>query len=199
MSINYFVHETSVIDEGALIGKETKIWHFSHIMTGATIGENCILGQNVMIASRVTIGNGVKIQNNVSVYEGVQIEDDVFVGPSVVFTNVKNPRSFINRRAEFKPTKICRGVSIGANVTILCGIKIGQYALIGAGAVVTKDVKAYSLVIGNPTEHVGWVSEYGHHLNFSISEIAECPESGQKYKLINNQVSKLDNIISNES
>lgn len=197
-SNSYFAHETAVIDEGAAIGAGTKIWHFCHVMNGAKIGENCNLGQNVMIASNVEIGNGVKIQNNVSVYEGVTLEDDVFIGPSVVFTNVKNPRSFVNRKTEFKKTMIHKGASIGANVTVLCGNTIAQYALVGAGAVVTKNVAAYSMVLGNPMKHVGWVSEFGHALNFDAGEIAECPESGQTYQLLNNQVFKLDNLITNE-
>lgn len=189
-SNSYFVHETSVIDAGATIGAETKIWHFCHVMSGAKIGEKCSLGQNVMVASNVEIGNGVKIQNNVSIYEGVTLEDDVFIGPSVVFTNIKNPRSFINRKMAFKKTLVAKGASIGANATILCGNSIGEYALIGAGAVVTKDVKAYSLMIGNPMKQVGWVSEYGQVLNFNIGNFAKCPESGQLYQLSDNQVSR---------
>lgn len=193
-SNSYFAHGTAVIDDGAIIGAGTKIWHFCHVMSGAKIGENCNLGQNVMIASNVEIGNGVKIQNNVSVYEGVTVGDDVFIGPSVVFTNIKNPRSFINRKNEFKKTILKKGASIGANVTVLCGNTIAQYALVGAGTVVTKNVEAYSLVLGNPMKHVGWVSEFGHTLNFDVRDIAECPESGQTYQLLNNQVFKLDNV-----
>lgn len=189
--LNYFVHETAVVDEGAKIGAGTKIWHFCHIMPQAKIGDNCSLGQNVMIADEVEIGNGVKIQNNVSVYHGVILEDDVFVGPSVVFTNVKNPRSFINRKEEFKKTIIRKGASIGANATIVCGYTVGSYAFIAAGAVVTKDVKPYSLVMGNPAVHVGWVSEYGHTLNFIVSNITQCPESGEKYQLVDNQITKI--------
>ncbi len=197
-SNSYFAHETAVIDRGATIGAGAKIWHFCHVMSGAKIGENCSLGQNVMVANNVEIGNGVKIQNNVSVYEGVTVEDDVFIGPSVVFTNVKNPRSFIDRKKEFKKTIIHKGASIGANVTVLCGNTIGKYALIGAGSVVTKNVGAYSLVIGNPMKQVGWVSEFGHALDFDMGEITTCPESGQTYRLLNNQVFKLDNLISYE-
>lgn len=192
MLADYFVHETAVVDEGAIIGKGTKIWHFSHIMTNAKIGENCILGQNVMVASHVAIGNGVKIQNNVSVYEGLNIADDVFIGPSVVFTNVKNPRSFINRKAEFKSTKVERGATIGANATIICGHTIGEYAMIGAGAVVTTTVKAYALVLGNPAKHIGWVSKGGHRLNFEVNEVAQCPVSGERYQLIAGQVAKIN-------
>ncbi len=188
---NYFVHETAVIDDGAEVGQGTKIWHFCHIMPNAKIGNNCSLGQNVMIADQVEIGNGVKIQNNVSVYAGVKLEDDVFIGPSVVFTNVKNPRSFINRKAEFKKTIVEKGATIGANATVVCGNTIGSYAFIGAGAVVTKDVKPYSLVLGNPAVHVGWVSEYGHTLNFNVSNVTQCPESGEKYQLVANQITKI--------
>lgn len=195
---NYFAHETAVIDEGTIIGFGTKIWHFCHVMNSARIGKDCILGQNVMVATNVEIGDNVKIQNNVSVYEGVTIEDDVFVGPSVVFTNIKNPRSFINRKTEFKTTIIKKGVSIGANATILCGNTIGKYALIGAGTVVTKDVKAYSLVVGNPMKHIGWVSEFGCNLNFNISDTAKCSESGQLYRLLNNQVFNLGDNSLNE-
>lgn len=187
----FFIHETSVIDEGAMIGAGTKIWHFSHVMAKAIIGENCILGQNVMVANNVILGKGVKIQNNVSVYDGVVVENDVFIGPSVVFTNVKVPRSFINRKDQFLKTNVGKGVTIGANATIICGIAIGAYAMIGAGAVVTKDVKAYSLVIGNPAKHVGWVSEYGIVLNFNVGEIATCSESNEKYKLVESQLIKL--------
>lgn len=195
---NYFAHETAVIDEGAVIGFGTKIWHFCHVMNSAKIGKDCILGQNVMVATNVEIGDSVKIQNNVSVYEGVTIEDDVFVGPSVVFTNIKNPRSFINRKTEFKTTIIKKGASIGANATILCGNTVGKYALIGAGTVVTKDVKAYSIVVGNPMKHIGWVSEFGQSLNFNISDTAKCSESGQLYRLLNNQVFNLGDNSLNE-
>lgn len=191
MSTDYFVHETAVIGEEAIVGNGTKIWHFSHVMAGACIGENCILGQNVMVASKVKVGNGVKIQNNVSIYEGVQIKDDVFIGPSVVFTNVLNPRSFVNRKSEFKETIIHKAASIGANATIICGNTIGQYALIGAGSVVTKNVRAYALVVGNPAKQVAWVSEYGNKLKFNLEGIARCPEEGQIYQLANDQVCKL--------
>lgn len=191
MSTAYFAHETAIIDEGAAIGTGTKIWHFCHIMSKAKIGNNCNIGQNVMIANQVEIGNGVKVQNNVSVYEGVVLEDDVFIGPSVVFTNVKNPRSFINRKEQFVKTLVRKGASIGANATIICGNTIGNYALVGAGAVITKEVKPYSLVMGNPAEHVGWVSEYGHTLNFNVSQITACPESGEKYQLVDNQITKI--------
>ncbi|RZK26700.1 MAG: N-acetyltransferase [Flavobacterium sp.] len=187
----YFAHQTSVIDEGAEIGLNTKIWHFSHIMTKAIIGENCILGQNVMVANNVKIGSGVKIQNNVSVYDGVIVEDDAFIGPSVVFTNVKVPRSFVDRKSHFLETNVGKGVTIGANATIICGVAIGAYAMIGAGAVVTKDIKAHSLAVGNPAKHVGWVSEYGQMLNFNVGEVAVCSESNQKYKLVDNQLVKL--------
>lgn len=197
-SNNHFAHETAVIDEGAIIGAGTKIWHFCHVMNSAKIGQSCILGQNVMVASNVEIGDCVKIQNNVSVYEGVTIEDDVFIGPSVVFTNIKNPRSFINRKSEFKTTIVKKGASIGANATILCGNTIGKYALIGAGTVVTKDVKAYSLVAGNPMKHIGWVSEFGQNLNFNINDTAKCSESGQLYRLLNNQVFNLGDNSLNE-
>lgn len=192
MQINYFVHETSVIDEGATIGVGTKIWHFSHVMTEATIGENCILGQNVMIANGVIIGNGVKIQNNVSVYKGVEIADDAFIGPSVVFTNVKNPRSFIERKTQFLPTKIGKGATIGANSTIICGNSIGAFAMVGAGTVVTKDVKDYGIVVGIPAKQIGWASEYGHCLVFDENNMAICPESYQKYKLEDLHLVKLN-------
>lgn len=199
MSKPYFAHETAVIDEGAKVGSGTKIWHFCHIMPQAKIGENCSLGQNVMVADQVEIGNGVKVQNNVSVYEGVRIEDDVFIGPSAVFTNVKNPRSFINRKGEFKNTTVKKGATIGANATIVCGNTIGSYAFIGAGAVVTKDVKPYSLVVGNPAEHVSWVSEYGQVLNFNVSNITQCPESGEKYQLVDNKITKIEQISFEEN
>lgn len=191
MITSYFIHETAVIDDNVSVGKGTKIWHFSHVMSGVVIGENCILGQNVMIGAKVNIGNGVKIQNNVSVYEGLVIDDEVFIGPSVVFTNVKNPRSFLSRKNQFLQTKIEKGASIGANATIICGNKIGSYAMIGAGSVVTKDVAAYSLVVGNPAQQVGWVGEYGHILDFNAKNLATCPESNQKYRLECNQVFKI--------
>lgn len=191
MATEYFVHETAVIDEGAIIGKRTKVWHFSHVMSTATIGKDCILGQNVMVGNGVIVGDGVKIQNNVSVYNGVEIEDNVFIGPSVVFTNVKNPRSFIERKTQFLTTKVGKGSTIGANSTVVCGNSIGVFAMVGAGAVVTGDVKAYALVVGNPAKQVGWVSKYGHRLVFDINNIATCPESHEQYKLIDLQVLKL--------
>ncbi|MGE6220103.1 DapH/DapD/GlmU-related protein [Nubsella zeaxanthinifaciens] len=187
----YFTHETAVIDPGAQIGEGTKIWHFCHIMSSALIGKNCILGQNVMVADGVIIGNGVKIQNNVSIYKGVKIEEDVFVGPSVVFTNVKVPRSFIERKTEFLDTYIEKGASIGANSTIVCGVSIGQYAMIGAGAVVTKNVKPHALMMGNPAKQKGWVSRTGCVLDFKTNEIAICAESGEKYQVINHQLINL--------
>lgn len=178
-----FVHESSIVDAGAVIGEGTRIWHFSHIMAGSRIGENCILGQNVFIGAGVVLGNGVKVQNNVSIYSGVICEDEVFLGPSVVFTNVINPRSAIERKEEFRPTLVKRGASIGANATVVCGHTIGEYAMLGAGSVVTKDVKAYALVVGNPAKQVGWVSAYGHRLDFNAEGRARCPESGECYQL----------------
>lgn len=188
--MNYSAHETAVIDPGSNIGKGTRIWHFSHIMPGCIIGENCSLGQNVVVMPEVVLGNNVKIQNNVSVYTGVICEDDVFLGPSMVFTNVINPRSAIVRKHEYQKTLVKRGASIGANATIICGNTIGEYALIGAGTVVTKDVKPYALVIGNPGRQTGWVSEYGHQLEFDENGKAVCPESKQVYCLENDQVKK---------
>lgn len=179
----YFAHETAVIDEGCEIGQGTKIWHFSHIMPDSRIGEGCKLGQNVVVSPQVVLGNNVKVQNNVSIYTGVICEDDVFLGPSMVFTNISNPRSAVVRRDQYETTRIKKGASIGANVTIICGNEIGEYAFIGAGAVVTKDVQSYSLVLGNPARHSGWMSEYGHRLHFDASGIAVCPESKEKYKL----------------
>lgn len=181
---NIFIHSSSVIDEGASIGSGTKIWHFSHLMPSCSIGENCIIGQNVFIDNNVAIGNGVKIQNNVSVYNGVIIEDDVFLGPAVVFTNVINPRSFIERKNEFKKTLVKKGASIGANATILCGIEIGAYSLIGAGAVVIHNVSDFALVVGNPARQVGWVSINGNKLEFDESGQAICPSTGREYKLV---------------
>lgn len=189
MKNKYEAHATAVIDEGCQIGTGTRIWHFSHLMTGCVIGERCNIGQNVVIASGVVLGNGVKIQNNVSVYTGVICEDDVFLGPSCVFTNVINPRSFISRKAEFRPTRVCHGATIGANATIICGHTIGAYALIGAGAVVTGDVPAYALVVGNPARQIGWVSAYGHRLTFDTEGLAVCPESGEIYRLMEGVVS----------
>ncbi|MDT8400809.1 MAG: acyltransferase [Bacteroidales bacterium] len=188
---DYFAHETAVIDEGCKIGKGCRIWHFSHIMTGAELGEKCNLGQNVVISPGVILGNNVKVQNNVSVYTGVICEDDVFLGPSMVFTNIVNPRSAVIRRDQYVTTRVGKGASIGANATIICGHNIGRYAFIGAGAVVTKEVKPYSLVIGNPARHAGWMSEYGHRLEFNDDKLALCPESGEKYRLSDNEVSKI--------
>ncbi len=183
METGYFAHETAVIDEGCRIGNGTRIWHFSHLMKGCVIGENCNLGQNVVVAPDVVLGRNVKVQNNVSIYTGVICEDDVFLGPSVVFTNVINPRSHIVRKSEYKYTRVRRGATIGANATIVCGNEIGEFAFIGAGAVVTRDVPAYALVVGNPGRHAGWMSEYGHRLHFDESGLAECPESHEKYRL----------------
>jgi UDP-2-acetamido-3-amino-2,3-dideoxy-glucuronate N-acetyltransferase len=188
----YFAHETAVVDEGCEIGKGTKIWHFSHIMTGAKIGENCNLGQNVLVSSDVILGKNVKVQNNVSIYTGVICEDDVFLGPSMVFTNIMNPRSGVIRHDQYIRTVVRKGATIGANATILCGSEIGEYGFIGAGSVVTKNVRPYSLVVGNPARHVGWMSEYGHRLFFDDQGIAVCPESKEKYKLSDGQVIKID-------
>lgn len=189
--MNYFAHPTSVIDDGCEIGEGVKIWHFSHIMTKAKIGDGCNIGQNVVVSPNVILGKNVKVQNNVSIYEGVICEDDVFLGPSMVFTNVINPRSSIIRKDQYLKTIVRKGASIGANATIICGNEIGQYAFIGAGAVVTKPVKAYALVVGNPAKQTGWMSEYGHHLEFDKSGIAICEESGEKYLLENNEVKKI--------
>lgn len=189
--MKYFKHESAYIDEGCTIGNDTKIWHFSHIMTGCTIGERCNIGQNVVVSPSVVLGNNVKIQNNVSVYTGVVCEDDVFLGPSMVFTNVVNPRSHVTRKDEYKPTILRCGSSVGANATIVCGNEIGEYALIGAGAVITKSVLPFALVVGNPARQIGWVSRYGHRLNFDNDGIAICPETNEKYKLENNCVSLL--------
>ena len=189
--MEFFSHETAIVDEGCTIGKGTKIWHFSHIMSSCTLGENCNIGQNVVVSPEVVLGNNVKVQNNVSIYTGVVCDDDVFLGPSMVFTNVTNPRSAINRRGQYAKTHVGKGASIGANATIVCGHDIGTYAFIGAGAVVTKTVPAYALVVGNPAKHIGWMSEYGHRLEFNDEGFATCPESGDKYQLQNNQVSKL--------
>ncbi len=188
----YFAHETAVIDEGCSIGKGTKIWHFTHIMTGCTIGEHCNLGQNVVISPQVVLGNNVKVQNNVSVYTGVICEDDVFLGPSMVFTNVINPRSAIARKDQYLQTLVRKGASIGANATVVCGNTIGKYAFIGAGAVVTREVKDYALVVGNPARQTGWMSEYGHRLTFNSDGIAICPESGETYELKNNNVTRIN-------
>lgn len=188
---SYFAHETSVIDDNCKIGDGTKIWHFSHVMSDCVIGEKCNLGQNVVVSPKVVLGNNVKVQNNVSIYTGVICEDDVFLGPSMVFTNIVNPRSSIIRRDEYKTTLVKKGASIGANSTIICGNTIGEFALIGAGAVVTKNVEAYALVVGNPSKQIGWVSEYGHRLEFDKSELAICKESQEKYQLIDNKVTKI--------
>ena len=187
--MDFFAHPTTIIDEGSQIGKNSKIWHFSHVMSGAIIGENCIIGQNVFIASGVVVGNGVKIQNNVSLYTGVIIEDDVFLGPSMVFTNVLNPRSFIERKSEFRQTTIQKGATVGANATIICGNEIGEYAFIGAGAVVTKTVKPFALVLGNPARQTGWVSRNGIKLDFAGGNMATCPEAGETYVLEKENVS----------
>ena len=191
MSQAYFIHPTAVVDEGCQIGEGTKIWHFSHVMSGSTIGKNCNLGQNVVIWPDVVLGNNVKVQNNVSIYTGVICEDDVFLGPSMVFTNVINPRSAVVRRNQYQKTHVGRGASIGANATIVCGHDIGEFAFIGAGAVVTREVPAYALVVGNPARQTGWMSEYGHKLKFNAQGIASCPESNQLYKLENNRVSRI--------
>lgn len=191
MSKDYFAHETAVIDEGCNIAEGVKIWHFSHIMSNCTIGEKCNIGQNVVISPEVILGKNVKIQNNVSIYTGVICEDDVFLGPSMVFTNVTNPRSSVNRRGEYSGTVVKKGASIGANATIVCGHDIGEYAFIGAGAVVTKTVPAYALVVGNPARQLGWMSEFGHRLEFNELGIAECSESKEKYELKSGQVRKL--------
>lgn len=188
--MNYYAHETAIIDEGCEIGEGTKIWHFAHIISGAKIGKHCIVGQNCVIFNDVVLGNNVKIQNNVSVYTGVTCDDDVFLGPSCVFTNVVNPRSAIVRRGQYAKTHVGKGASIGANATIVCGHDIGAYAFIGAGAVVTKNVPAYALVIGNPARQAGWMSEYGHRLNFDEKGIAVCPESREEYQLLNGKVSR---------
>ena len=188
----YFAHETAVIDKPCLIGKGSKIWHYSHIMANCTLGENCNIGQNVVISPDVHLGNNVKVQNNVSIYTGVNCEDDVFLGPSMVFTNVINPRSAVNRKNEYMKTTVRKGASIGANATIVCGNDIGKFAFIGAGAVVVKEVKPYALVVGNPSKQIGWISEFGHRLNFNEEGFAFCPESNEKYELKNNLVHKIN-------
>ena len=187
----YFAHETAVLDDGCIIGKGTRIWHFSHIMSRARLGENCNLGQNVLVADDVILGNNVKVQNNVSIYTGVICEDDVFLGPSMVFTNIVNPRSAVVRKGSYVKTIVGRGASIGANATIICGNALGEFCFIGAGAVITRDVPPYALVVGNPGRQVGWMSEYGHRLHFDQQGLAVCPESGEKYELKNGMVSKL--------
>ena len=190
---DFFAHETTFIDDGCIIGKGTKIWHFSHLMTNCVLGEKCNIGQNVVISSNVILGNNVKVQNNVSIYEGVTCDDDVFLGPSMVFTNVINPRSTLNRKNQFLKTNVGKGATIGANATIVCGHNIGKYAFIGAGAVVTKQVPDYALVVGNPAKQIGWMSEFGHRLNFNKNNIATCLESKMKYKMENNQVFNIGN------
>ena len=189
---HFFAHETAVIDKPCTIGEGTKIWHFSHIMSNCTIGKKCNIGQNVVISPEVHLGDNVKVQNNVSIYTGVNCEDDVFLGPSMVFTNVINPRSAVNRKSEYMKTTVRKGASIGANATIVCGNDIGKFAFIGAGAVVVKEVKAYALVVGNPSKQIGWISEFGHRLHFDASGIAICPESKEKYELKNNLVNKIN-------
>jgi UDP-2-acetamido-3-amino-2,3-dideoxy-glucuronate N-acetyltransferase len=189
--MEYFAHPTAVIDEGCEIGKGSKIWHFSHIMPNCKIGNNCNIGQNVVVSPEVVLGNNVKVQNNVSIYTGVTCEDDVFLGPSMVFTNVINPRSAIKRREEYRKTIVRRGATIGANATIICGYEIGEYAFIGAGAVITKEVKPYALMVGNPARQIGWMSEYGHRLEFNEEGIAVCPEGKEQYLLRNNSISKI--------
>lgn len=188
---NFYSHATAIIDENCRIGEGTKIWHFSHIMSSCIIGEGCNIGQNVVVSPQVVLGKNVKVQNNVSIYTGVICEDNVFLGPSMVFTNVTNPRSAINRKNEYKQTLVKKGATIGANATIVCGHEIGEYALIGAGAVITKEVKPYALVVGNPAKQIGWVSEYGHRLSFDENGIASCPESQQEYLLKNGIISKI--------
>lgn len=191
-SQNYFAHETAVIDEGCIIGEGSKIWHFSHIMPKSVLGKKCNVGQNVVISPDVILGDNVKVQNNVSIYTGVTCDDDVFLGPSMVFTNITNPRSAVIRRDQYARTHVGKGASIGANATIVCGHDIGEFAFIGAGAVVTKNVPAFALLVGNPARQIGWMSEYGHRLDFDENGIAECPESKQKYQLKEGIVSRID-------
>lgn len=186
----YFVHDTAVVDEGCIIGDGTKVWHFSHLMSGCKLGQNCNLGQNVVVSPNVKLGNNVKVQNNVSIYTGVTCDDDVFLGPSMVFTNVTNPRSAVNRRGQYESTHVGKGASIGANATIVCGHDIGQFAFVGAGSVVTKDVPSYALIVGNPARQIGWMSEYGHRLQFNEEGLAKCPESAEIYRLENGTVTK---------
>jgi UDP-2-acetamido-3-amino-2,3-dideoxy-glucuronate N-acetyltransferase len=192
MGREYFAHETAVVDEKCKIGKGTKIWHFSHIMSGSEIGENCNIGQNVVISPGVKLGRNVKVQNNVSIYTGVICEDDVFLGPSMVFTNIVNPRSAVIRKDSYVSTIVEKGATVGANSTIVCGHRIGMYAFIGAGAVVTREVKPYALVVGNPARQTGWMSEYGHKLKFDEAGVAICPESGEKYRILDGNVSKIN-------
>jgi UDP-2-acetamido-3-amino-2,3-dideoxy-glucuronate N-acetyltransferase len=191
MNTDYFAHETAIVDEGCNIGKGSKVWHFSHIMSNCVIGEGCNIGQNVVVSPEVVIGNNVKIQNNVSIYTGVTCDDDVFLGPSCVFTNVTNPRSAVNRRGQYAKTHVGKGASIGANATIVCGHDIGEYAFIGAGAVVTKHVPPFALLVGNPARQLGWMSEFGHRLTFNENGEATCPESGQVYILKDRKVSRI--------
>ena len=189
---NYFAHDTAVIDEGVEIGEGTRIWHFSHIMTGCKIGKHCNLGQNVVVSPDVILGNNVKVQNNVSIYTGVICQDDVFLGPSMVFTNISNPRSAVVRRDKYVQTLVEKGATIGANATIVCGNLIGKFSFIGAGAVVTREVKPYALVVGNPSRQIGWMSEYGHRLEFNKEGLAKCPESGEEYRLENDHIHKIE-------
>jgi UDP-2-acetamido-3-amino-2,3-dideoxy-glucuronate N-acetyltransferase len=188
---NYFAHSSAIIDAGCTIGAYTKIWHFSHIMSNCTLGERCNIGQNVVISPGVVLGSNVKVQNNVSIYTGVTCDDDVFLGPSMVFTNVINPRSAVNRKSEYAKTHVGKGATIGANATIVCGHDIGEYAFIGAGAVVTKTVLPYALVVGNPARHIGWMSEYGHRLRFDAQGCAVCKESNEEYQLVDGRVTKI--------
>ena len=192
--MGYFAHETAIIDEGCHIGEGTKVWHFSHLMSNCVLGSNCNLGQNVVVSPNVILGNNVKVQNNVSIYTGVICEDDVFLGPSMVFTNVMNPRSAVNRREQYTKTTVKKGASIGANVTIVCGNDIGEFAFIGAGSVVTKEVPAYALVVGNPARQIGWMSENGQRLIFDENGFAICSESNEKYELKNKKVRKLEHV-----
>jgi UDP-2-acetamido-3-amino-2,3-dideoxy-glucuronate N-acetyltransferase len=192
MTMEYFAHETAVIDAGCQIGKGTRIWHFSHVMPNCVIGENCNLGQNVVVSPDVVLGNNVKVQNNVSIYTGVICEDDVFLGPSMVFTNVINPRSAVNRKDQYLKTHVGKGATIGANATVVCGHNIGAFAFIGAGAVVTKEIPAYALVVGNPSKQIGWMSEFGQRLKFDADGMAICSESGERYRLSNGVVSKVN-------
>ena len=191
--LNYFSHPSAIIDDNCVIGNGTKIWHFSHVMSNCVIGENCNIGQNVVISPEVVLGKNVKVQNNVSIYTGVTCDDDVFLGPSMVFTNVTNPRSAVNRKSEYAKTHVGKGATIGANSTIVCGHDIGEFAFIGAGAVITKNVKPFSLMVGNPAKQIGWMSEYGHRLKFNEHNRAVCPETGDLYVLENNQVQKIAN------
>jgi UDP-2-acetamido-3-amino-2,3-dideoxy-glucuronate N-acetyltransferase len=192
MKSQFFAHPTAVIDEGCTIGEGVRIWHFCHIMTGCTIGEGCNIGQNVMVSTRAVLGRNVRVQNNVSIYEGVICEDDVFLGPSMVFTNVINPRSAVSRKNQYRQTIVRKGATIGANATIVCGIEIGRYAFVGAGAVVTRSIPAYALVAGNPARQIGWMSEYGHRLNFDEKGCSSCPETGEQYILKDKSVSKVN-------